>query len=118
MTRVKRGFAKHRRHRKLVAQASGYRGSLHRQFKWAKEALIHAWSHAYESRKQKKRDFRGLWIIRIGAATRARGVTYSQFMHGLKVAQVEMDRKALADMAARDPESFGRLVELAQSHLA
>ena len=118
MTRVKRGVTKHRRHKKVLAYAKGYRASSSRQYRWAKEALIHAWSHAYRHRRQRKGDFRSLWILRISAASRARGLTYSQLMHGLKSAQVEIDRKILADLAVRDTDAFTQLVNLAQAKLA
>jgi large subunit ribosomal protein L20 len=78
---------------------------------------MHAWSHAYRHRRQRKGDFRRLWIIRIGAATRQHGMTYSQFMHGLNVAGIEIDRKMLADMAVRDPDAFQRLIEVAKGAL-
>ena len=100
----------------MLAAARGYRASSHRNYKWAKEALIHAWSHAYRARRQRKGDFRRLWILRIGAATRQLGVTYSQFVHGLKVANIEIDRKMLADMAVRDPHAFENLVVVAREH--
>ena len=118
MARIKRGVTKRRRHKKVLSLARGYHASSHRNYKWAKEALIHAWSHAYRHRRQRKGDFRRLWILRIGAATRSLGLTYSQFVHGLKNANVEMDRKMLADMAVRDPDSFGKLVTLAKEQLA
>ena len=118
MARIKRGVTKRRRHKKVISLARGYRASSHRNYKWAKEALIHAWSHAYRHRRQRKGDFRRLWILRIGAATRSLDLTYSQFMHGLKNANVEIDRKMLADMAVRDPGGFGRLVTLAKEQLA
>ena len=118
MTRVKRGVTKHKRHSKVIALASGYRGSSHRQYKWAKEALIHAGSHAYRDRRLRKRNFRSLWIIRIGAASRTHGLTYNQFVHGLKVANVEIDRKVLADLAVRDTDAFGELVGIARSNLS
>ena len=79
---------------------------------------MHAWSHAYRHRRQRKGDFRRLWIIRIGAATRQHGMTYSQFMHGLNVAGIEIDRKMLADMAVRDPDAFERLIEVAKGAAA
>ena len=118
MTRVKRGVTKHRRHKKVMLAARGFHGSSHRNYKWAKEALIHACSHAYRHRREKKGDFRRLWIIRIGAACRASGTTYSQFMHGLKLADIELDRKILADMAVQDPEAFKKLIGLANEQLA
>ena len=117
MTRVKRGFTRHRRHKKILSQARGYQASSHRQYKWAREALIHAWSHAYRDRRTRKRDFRSLWILRIGAASRLNGLTYSQFIHGLKLAQVDLDRKVLADLAVRDSGTFAELAALSREHL-
>ena len=116
MARVKRGVTKRRRHKKILSMARGYRGSSHRNYKWAKEALIHAWSHAYRHRKERKGDFRRLWILRIGAASRQLGLTYSQFTHGLKLANIEINRKMLAEMAVRDPQAFEKLVTVAQEH--
>ena len=118
MTRVKRGVTKRRRHKKIISLARGYHGASHRSYKWAKEALIHAWSHAYRHRRERKGDFRRLWIIRIGAATRRLGLTYSQFVHGLNIANIEINRKMLAEMAVRDPEGFEKLVSVAQEHQA
>ena len=115
MTRVKRGVTKRRRHKKILSMARGYRGASHRSYKWAKEALIHAWSHAYRHRRERKGDFRRLWIVRIGAASRQLGVTYSQFVRGLKTANVGINRKMLADMAVRDPQAFEKLVAVAQA---
>ena len=117
MARVKRGVTKHRRHKKILSLARGFSGSSHRNYKWAKEALIHAWSHAYRHRRERKGDFRRLWILRIGAASRQSGLTYSQFIHGLKVANVEIDRKMLADLAVKEPKAFEDLVTVAQSSL-
>ena len=116
MARVKRGVTKRRRHKKILALAKGYQGASHRSYKWAKEAVIHAWSHAYRHRRQRKGDFRSLWILRIGAASRQMGLTYSQFVHGLKIANVDINRKMLAEMAVRDPKAFGDLVTIAQQH--
>ena len=116
MTRVKRGVTKRRRHKKILSMARGYHGASHRNYKWAKEALIHALSHAYRHRRERKGDFRRLWIIRIGAGSRQLGLTYSQFVHGLKNANIELDRKMLADMAVRDPEAFTKLVTVASNH--
>ena len=113
MPRVKRGVTKRARHKKIIKAAKGYQASSGRNYKWAKEAVMHAWSHAYRHRRQRKGDFRRLWIVRIGAATRQHGMTYSQFMHGLNVAGIEIDRKMLADMAVRDPDAFERLVQIA-----
>ena len=98
--------------------ARGFHGSSHRNYKWAKEALIHAWSHAYRNRRERKGEFRRLWIVRIGAACRQSGLTYSQFMHGIKLAGVEVDRKILADLAVNDPPAFEKLVGVASEQLA
>ena len=117
MTRVKRGVTKSRRHKKVMLLARGFRGSSHRNYKWAKEALIHAWSHAYRHRRERKGDFRRLWILRIGAAARLSGLTYSRLVHGLKVANIEIDRKMLADLAINDPEGFAELASAARAHL-
>ena len=118
MARIKRGVTKRRRHKKILKAARGFHGSSHRNYKWAKEAVMHAWSHAYRHRRERKGEFRSLWIVRIGAACRAAGLSYSQFIHGLKLAEIELDRKILADMAVRDPEAFSQLVEKAQEQLA
>ncbi len=93
--------------------ARGFHGSSHRNYKWAKEALLHAWTHAYRHRRQRKGDFRRLWIVRISAACRQSGTTYSQFMHGLKLAGIELDRKMLSDLAVNDPAAFEKLTGLA-----
>ena len=115
MPRVKRGVTKHRRHKKVMALTRGYQGSQGRSYKRAKEALIHAMVHAYRHRKQRKGEFRRLWILRIGAAARPLGLTYSQFISGLKKANIELDRKTMADMAVRDAEGFAQLVEKAKA---
>jgi large subunit ribosomal protein L20 len=107
---VKRGVTKRHRHKKVILEARGFQASSHRNYKWAKEALMHAWSHAYRDRRDRKGEFRSLWIVRIGAACRQSGVTYSQFIHGLKKAGIEMDRKMLADLAVHDAEAFKKLV--------
>ncbi|MCE2465584.1 MAG: 50S ribosomal protein L20 [Dehalococcoidia bacterium] len=116
MTRARSGVTRHRRHKKVLLAARGFRGSSHRNYKWAKEALIHAWSHAYRHRRERKGDFRRLWIIRIGAAARQSGLTYSRLMHGLRVANVEIDRKMLAEMAVNDRPAFDKLVAIAQAN--
>ncbi len=118
MARIKRGVTKRRRHKKILKEARGFQGSSHRNYKWAKEAVMHAWSHAYRHRRERKGEFRSLWIVRIGAACRAAGLSYSQFIHGLKLAEIELDRKILADMAVRDPDAFNQLVETAREQLA
>ncbi|MSQ06362.1 MAG: 50S ribosomal protein L20, partial [Dehalococcoidia bacterium] len=99
--------------KKILLEARGFQASSHRNYKWAKEALIHAWTHAYRDRRDRKGQFRSLWIVRIGAACRQSGVTYSQFMHGLKVAGIEVDRKMLADLAVNDAEAFKKLIAVA-----
>ncbi len=113
MSRVKRGVTKRHRHKKVLSAARGFQGSAGRNYKWAREALLHAWSYSYRHRRERKGDFRRLWIVRIGAAGRQSGLTYSQFMHGLKLAGIEMDRKILADLAVNDPEGFEKLVGIA-----
>ena len=115
MPRVKRGVTKHRRHKKTMALTRGYQGAQGRSYKSAKEALIHAMTHAYRHRRQRKGEFRRLWILRIGAASRPLGLTYSQFIAGLKKANIELDRKTMADMAVRDAEGFAQLVEKAKA---
>jgi len=116
LPRVKRGVTKHARHKKVLLAARGFHGSSHRNYKWAKEALLHAWDHAYRNRRERKGDFRRLWIIRIGAACRQAGTTYSRFIYGLKKAGVELDRKILADLAVRDQPAFEKLVAMASQH--
>jgi large subunit ribosomal protein L20 len=118
LPRIKRGVTKRRRHKKVLLAARGFHGSSHRNYKWAKEALMHAWTHAYRDRRDRKGEFRRLWIVRIGAACRQAGLTYSQFMHGLKKAGIEVDRKMLADLAVQDPEAFQKLVGVASEQLA
>ena len=118
MTRVKRGIQKHRRHKKVLLAARGYQASSHRNFKWASEALMHARTHAYRHRREKKGDYRKLWIVRIGAACRQLGTTYSRFMAGLKKAGVELDRKMLADLAVRDADAFEKLVKTSGPQLS
>lgn len=117
MPRVKRGVTKHRRHKKVLLAARGFHGSSHRNYKWAKEALMHAWDHAYRNRRERKGDFRRLWIVRIGAACRQSGLTYSRFIYGLKKAGIELDRKILADMAVQDEAAFQKLVGIASEQL-
>ncbi len=117
MTRVARGVTKHHRHKKILAMTKGQRNSRSRMYKRAHESTLHAMTYAYEHRRIRKRDFRSLWIVRIGAAARGLGLNYSQLMNGLKKAQVELDRKSLAELAAREPESFAKLVETAKAAL-
>jgi large subunit ribosomal protein L20 len=114
MSRVKRGIHARKKRRTTLERAKGYRGQSSKSYKRAKEALLKADSYAYRDRRNKKRDFRRLWIQRINAAARQEGMSYSTFMHGLKLAGVELDRKVLADIAVRDPESFRRFAETAR----
>jgi large subunit ribosomal protein L20 len=115
MARVKRGVMTHKRHKKLFAQVKGFRGSRSRHYKVAHEALMHALAYAYRDRRNRKRDFRRLWIQRINAAARLNGTTYSRLVNGLKLAQIDLDRKILADMAVRDPAAFANVVTLANA---
>ena len=115
MSRVKRGVTKRRRHKKILQEARGFRGASHRSYKWAKESVMHAWAYAYRHRRERKGEFRRLWIVRIGAACRQQGISYSRFINGLKRAEVELDRKMLADLAVRDAAAFNRLVEVAKA---
>jgi large subunit ribosomal protein L20 len=111
MARVKRGVMVRKRHNKLLAQAKGYRGNRSRNYKVAHEAVMRALAHAYRDRRIKKRDMRRLWIVRINAAARLHGMSYSRLMNALKVAGITLDRKQLADLAVRDTAGFSRLVE-------
>jgi large subunit ribosomal protein L20 len=113
MPRIKRGVTSHRKHKKVLALTKGQRGTRHRLIKRANEAMIHSLSYAYHHRKERKGDFRRLWIIRINAACRAQGIKYSQLMNGLKKAGIIIDRKVLADMAVKEPANFSSLVALA-----
>ncbi len=115
MARVKRGVAAHRRHKRLLAQAKGRRGTRSKLVRPAREALFHALVYAYRDRRDRKRDMRRLWIERINAASRQHGVPYGRFIAGLKAAGVEVDRKILADLAVRDQAAFGQMVELSKS---
>jgi large subunit ribosomal protein L20 len=114
MARVKRGVTAHKRHKRLLNAAEGRKGTKSRLIKPAREALLHAMAYATRDRKQRKRQLRQLWIIRINAAVREHGVTYGAFIAGLKAAGIGLDRKILADLAVRDREAFGRIVELAR----
>ena len=114
MPRAKTGVVRRRRHKKILKQAKGYWGLRSRSFRKAMETLLNAAERSYADRKKKKRDFRRLWLARINAAARQHGMTYSTFIHGLKKAGVEIDRKILADLAVREPEAFAKLVEQAK----
>ncbi|HEU4572161.1 MAG TPA: 50S ribosomal protein L20 [Candidatus Limnocylindrales bacterium] len=114
MARVKRGVTAHKRHKRLLNAAEGRRGTRSRLVKPAREALLHALAYATRDRKQRKRQLRGLWIIRINAAARANGLSYSAFIAGLKAANVGIDRKILADLAVRDEATFAQIAEVAK----
>ncbi len=118
MSRVKRGVAAKKRKNRILKAAKGYYGTRHRLLKTAREAVEKGWKYAYRDRKQRKRDFRGLWIARINAAAREHDISYSRFMYGLKEAGVDVDRKILAEIAVRDPKAFGELAALAKSKAA
>ena len=118
MPRVKRGVTARARHKKMIAQAKGFRGRRNNVFKIAKQAVMKAGQYQYRDRRTKKRDFRGLWIARINAAVRELGMTYSVFMNGLKKAEIEIDRKVLADLAVYDKAAFGKIAEQAKASLA
>ncbi len=114
MARVKRGVAAHKRHKRLLDAAEGRKGTKSRLIKPAREALLHALAYATRDRKQRKRQMRQLWIVRINAAARQNDLTYGQFISGLKRADIQLDRKILADLAIRDAATFGRIAELAK----
>jgi large subunit ribosomal protein L20 len=118
MPRVKRGVTKHRRHKRILKEAKGYYGARSRLFRVAREAVERGWRYAYRDRRQRKREFRALWIARINAAARENGLSYSRLVHGLKQAGVEVDRKNLADLAVADPKAFAELAELAKGRAA
>ena len=118
MARVKRGVVAHRRHKKILKQAKGYYGARSRVFRVAKQAVIKAGQYAYRDRRQRKRQFRALWIARINAAARINGLSYSRFINGLKKASVEIDRKMLADIAVHEKEAFAKIAETAKGALA
>jgi len=117
MARVKRGVTARARHKKVLELAEGFSGTHRRLFKTANEAVMHSLAYAYRDRKQRKGDMRGLWIARINAASRQNGLAYNQFMHGLKAAGVEVNRKMLAEIAVHDAAAFTSLVELARGSL-
>ncbi|HZJ29273.1 MAG TPA: 50S ribosomal protein L20 [Solirubrobacterales bacterium] len=114
MSRVKRSVSARKKRRKVLGEAKGYYGRKHSSYRFAKEQVQRSGAYAYRDRRNRKRDFRRLWIIRINAAARREGLSYSQFMHGLKGAGVEVNRKMLADIAVNDAEAFRRFAELAR----
>ena len=118
MARIKGGMNARKKHNRVLKLAKGYRGARSKQYRVAKQSVMRALTSAYAGRKQKKRQFRQLWIARINAAARINGLSYSKFMYGLKLAGVELNRKVLADMAVNDAEGFATLAELAKSKIA
>jgi large subunit ribosomal protein L20 len=118
MPRVKRGVAARKRRNRIFKDAKGYVGTRSTLLKTAREAVQKGWKYAYRDRKQRKREFRGLWIARINAAAREHDLSYSRLIHGLKQAGVEVDRKILAELAVSDPKAFGELAALAKSQAA
>ena len=118
MARVKRGVTTHARHKKILGLAKGYRGRSSKAYRIAIERVEKGLQYAYRDRRNKKRDFRGLWIQRINAGAREHGLTYSQFMHGIKLAGLDLDRKVLSDLAIREPEAFQAIAATARSALS
>ncbi|MSP84131.1 MAG: 50S ribosomal protein L20 [Alphaproteobacteria bacterium] len=118
MSRVTRGVTTHARHKKVLQQSKGFRGRSSKVYRVALERLEKGLQYAYRDRRVRKREFRGLWIQRINAGVRGHGLTYGQFMHGIKLAGIEVDRKVMADLAVREPQSFNALVEQARGALA
>ena len=117
MARVKGGLGAKKRHNRVLKLAKGYRGARSKQYRVAKQSVMRALTSSYAGRKQRKRQFRQLWIARINAAARMNGLSYSRFMHGLKLAEVDINRKMLAELAVNDAEGFASLAELAKSKL-
>ena len=118
MARIKGGLNAKKKHNRVLKLAKGYRGARSKQYRIAKQSVMRALTNSYSGRKERKRQFRQLWITRINAAARLNGLSYSKLMHGLKVAGVEMNRKVLSDMAINDAEGFAKLAELAKSKIA
>ena len=118
MARIKGGMNAKRKHNKVLKLAKGYRGARSKQYRVAKQSVMRALTSSYAGRKQRKRQFRQLWITRINAAARMNGLSYSKFMYGLKSADIQLDRKILADLAVNDPAGFAKLAETAKSTLA
>lgn len=118
MARIKGGLNAKKKHNRVLKLAKGYRGARSKQYRVAKQSVMRALTSSYAGRKQRKRQFRSLWIARINAAARMNGLSYSKFMYGLKLAQIDINRKMLSEMAISDPEGFASLVEVAKSKLA
>jgi large subunit ribosomal protein L20 len=117
MARVKRAVGGHKKRRAVLERAKGYRGSRSRHYRTAREQVLHSMRYSYADRRKRKGDFRRLWITRINAATREHGMSYNKFINGLKIAEVEVDRRMLSDLAVRDKAAFGALVEIARAGL-
>ena len=117
MTRIKRGVVKKRRHKKLLKQTKGHKGVRHRLYRRAHESLIHALQYSYAHRRERKGDMRRLWNLRVNAAARANGITYSRLIHGLKLAGVAVNRKMLAELAVDDPDGFAKIADQAKAQL-
>ncbi|MBQ8318397.1 MAG: 50S ribosomal protein L20 [Lachnospiraceae bacterium] len=118
MARIKGGVGAKKRHNRVLKLAKGYRGARSKQYRIAKQSVMRALTTSYAGRKQRKRQFRQLWIARINAAARMNGLSYSKLMHGLKLAEVDLNRKMLSEMAVNDPAGFAKIVEVAKSKLA
>lgn len=118
MARVKGGLNAKKRHKKILKLAKGYRGARSKQYRVAKQSVMRALATSYKGRKERKRQFRSLWIARINAAARMNGISYSKFMHGLKLANIDLNRKVLADMAVNDAAGFAKLAEIAKEKAA
>ncbi|MCK4777092.1 MAG: 50S ribosomal protein L20 [Actinomycetia bacterium] len=117
MPRVKRGIQTRKKHKKILKMAKGYYGAKSRTFRAANEQVLHSLAYSYRDRRARKREFRKLWIIRISAAAKLNGISYSRFMNGLKLANVNINRKMLSDLAIKEPEGFSKLVEVAREKL-
>ncbi len=118
MARVKGGLNAKKKHKKVLKLAKGYRGARSKQYRVAKQSVMRALATSYKGRKERKRQFRSLWIARINAAARMNGISYSRFMYGLKMADIDLNRKVLADMAVNDAEGFAKLAEIAKEKAA
>ncbi|MCD7865699.1 MAG: 50S ribosomal protein L20 [Clostridiales bacterium] len=118
MARIKGGYNAKKKHKRVLKMAKGYRGARSKQYRVAKQSVMRALASSYEGRKQRKRQFRQLWIARINAAARLNGLSYSRFMYGLKLADIEINRKMLAEMAVNDADGFAALVDTAKAKLA
>lgn len=117
MTRIKRGVTKRKRHKKILKMTKGHQGGRHSLFRQANESMLHAYSYAFAHRRERKGDMRKLWNIKINAAARANGLNYSNFIRGLRLAGIEVNRKMLADIAMQDPDGFAQIVEMAKRSL-